>query len=125
MKLISAILLSALILTVNIHCGLHLLVYEIGKPILVEKYCVNKSFNQDCEALCHVSKVIKEISNSTNQENNIPAPEVEFKQVNYIKYSLILINPIIAETTQSYSNYTNFYSFSITRNLFHPPNNIG
>lgn len=124
MKLIAAILLSTLILTVNIHCGLHLLVYEIGKPILAEKYCVNKSFNQDCEALCHVSKVIKESSNSTNQDNDIPSPEVEFKQVNYIKYSLVMIIPIIPEFVQSYSNYANFYSFSISKNLFHPPNSI-
>lgn len=108
------------------YCGLFLIVYEIGKPIITEKYCVNKNIFPDCEGSCHISKIIKEVEQNQESKNNLPTPQVEFKQISFINHSsTILSHPVEFVNGIYFGDFQEFYSYSISKSLFHPPNNLG
>lgn len=125
MKLIAVIFLSVLVLTVNIHGGLHLLVYEISKPTLTEAYCANKAAYSSCEAKCHISKVLKESESSQKEDGNLPAPELDFKIISFIHQTDKIQNAFSKESVSIYCDLSEFYSFILAKVLFHPPNNLG
>ncbi len=121
MKLSASILLSFLVLILNIQNGLHLIVYEVGKPIIIKNYCVNKEVQTfQCDGKCHLKKVLEQDVN-TASEQDIPAPNLEIKNIVYFCELDKEITEEFQIVEQLYKGYINCYKFEMSKNLFKPP----
>jgi len=77
---------SFFIIIMNMQSGLHLLVYQLAKPLIIKNYCVNVDEPElKCNGKCHMKTVLLEEENSESDTNstNIPPPELKFDSTYY------------------------------------------
>jgi hypothetical protein len=119
-------LFSFFIVIMNMQSGLHLLVYELAKPIIIKNYCVNVDEPVlKCNGKCHMKTVLMEEENNSNNGNstNIPPPELKFDSTYYFtnaKDEFKLTNSI-HDLVAILGEKINYHSREPFSDIFHPP----
>lgn len=125
MRYILVIVFGFFVMIMNMQNGLHLLIYEVAKPIIIKNYCENVDQPQlKCNGKCHMKKVLaEEVSTSpTNNPANIPPPQIKF---NILTYFIATIESI--DLSQSayqlitYMDEIHYQPQEITSRIFRPP----
>ena len=112
MRVISIVLLSGFVLIMNMQNGIHLLVYEVAKPIIIEKYCINQDEPElQCDGMCHLKDIMldeEEKESGSNDASNIPPPEVNFQTISYFLSDINAFSIWTGDYTSFDQNMTQF-----------------
>lgn len=125
-KGLATIFFSFFILIMNMQSGLHLLVYEIAKPIIIKNYCVNVDKPElHCNGKCHLKTVLLEEEANKNDANstNIPPPEVKFETTHYFtpNDALAYNNGLNDGISLAFKTDVLYHSREAQSDIFHPP----
>ncbi|MEZ5024018.1 MAG: hypothetical protein R2728_12315 [Chitinophagales bacterium] len=124
MKYLLVIVFSFFVMIMNMQNGLHLVIYEVAKPVIIKKYCENKDKPElKCNGKCHMKKVLAE-ETKTDSKNpvNIPPPQIKF---NILTYFVSTINAIDFSLSDyqliTYFDEIHFHLHETSSAIFRPP----
>lgn len=105
--------------------GLHLIVYEVAKPVIIKMHCENKDVPElHCDGKCHLKKMmqIDEAENTSNTPVNIPPPELKWNSINYfIANDTPEKMGVQKNTIELLEQHQLLVSADITKDIFRPP----
>jgi hypothetical protein len=121
-RILATILFSFFILMVTTQNGLNIVIYELAKPYIIEKYCINKQSPElHCNGKCHLAKVMtQDETDHPGDPLNVPAPEFKY-------LTLYFLGTHTGPMENYFQSTLNFFEvqpmYSRLRDLavFHPP----
>lgn len=125
MKYLLVIVFSFFVMIMNMQNGLHLVIYEVAKPIIIKKYCENKDKPElKCNGKCHMKKVLAEETktNSNNPADIPPPPQIKFNILTYFISTIDAIDFSLSDYQLiTFFDEINFHPNDTSSTIFRPP----
>lgn len=117
----SALLLGVFVMITSTQNGLNLVIYEVAKPYIVEKYCVNRDAPEmHCNGKCHLAAMMKAEEPDQQAPAELPVPEFKYQTVVFLPATEV--GQTEPEGLPVLYFATNFRLPSAVKNgIFHPP----
>ena len=119
MKLISAVILSIMLLSNNLRVSFVYGWYALDMDSFVEKLCENKDKPEmQCNGKCYLTKMT---ANTSNKDSN-KVPEIKWEQLVYCSVEVSTSEPSVKHKTNAHQFwYASLHSDTISSSIFHPP----
>lgn len=124
MRYLLVILFGFFVVIMNMQNGLHLVIYEVAKPIIIKNYCENVDQPEmKCNGKCHMKKVLtEETSNTSNSPANIPPPQIKFKILTYFISDITSIDLSLSDYQLiDYRDAFVYHPTGYSTGIFRPP----
>lgn len=121
MRIAAAIFASLLMLVATSRNGLNILIYQAAKPIIIEKYCVNKDkVELSCNGKCHLAEMMAASENDAPDDAPLPAPEFKFQDIVFMAQAGITAELNENHTLVIYRRQDLADRLAVA-DIFHPP----